>query len=404
MTQQKPIDRRSFLGKTLEMGTGIAAVHSILPSTILGANERVVMGLIGSGGRGRTVMQMFLKEEVQFAAVCDVYEPNLLQGLQLVGENAKFYTEHQKLLEQSDIDAVLIATPDHHHCPQLVDAVQAGKDAYCEKPLSYSIDEGVKTIQEVRKTKQVVQIGMQRRSAPFVREAHKLVEEGKLGKTHMCRAEWFWQRYNHPLDNSPLPGKIDWDKFCAPRPVVEFQPMKFRHWRYFWNFSGGNVTDQGTHLIDVIQWFMKSGTPQSAECFGKVYESIGAETPDTFSAIYDYGDFLAVWTLVYSNGYQKGWRIYLQGDKGTLILDDDGFRFYEEPWEQNKDKPPVEMKGSISAEPHVRNFLECMKSRQEPHAPIEIGHEAVSAMHLANAAWHNKRRAYLNNEATEVTF
>lgn len=391
------------MGKSAGIGAGLAAVHSILPHTVLGANEQIVMGIIGSGGRGRGVMQMHMKEGAKFAAVCDVYEPNLQMGLEMAEENAKSYSDYRKLLEQKDIDAVLIGTAEHNHCIQIIDSVQAGKDVYCEKPMSISIEEGAKTVQEVRKTDRIVQIGMQRRSAPSVHEAKKVVADGLLGKVHMCRAQWFWQHHNHPLDNSPLSGKIDWELFCYPRPVIEFEPMKYRYWRYFWNFSGGNVTDQGTHLMDVIQWFMESGTPSSAECFGKVYEATGSETPDTFTAMYDYGNFLANWMLVYSNSFQNGWSIYFHGDKGTLILDDAGFRLFEEPWEQHKDEPKIKFEGGIGAEPHVQNFLECIKSRKEPNAPVEVGHSAVCGPHLANVAWHNKKRAYLNKEATKVS-
>ncbi|MGC9327830.1 MAG: Gfo/Idh/MocA family protein [Candidatus Hinthialibacter sp.] len=403
MQHSPQINRRSFLSKSAGIGAAAAAVHSILPPSILGANEQIVMGIIGSGGRGRGVMQMHLKEGAKFAAVCDVYEPNLNLGLQLAAEKAKSYVDYRRLLEQSDLDAVLIATAEHNHCIQLIDSVQAGKDAYCEKPMSISIEEGAKTVKEVRKTDRIVQIGMQRRSAPSVHEAKKVVSDGLLGKVHMCRAQWFWQHHNQPLDNSPLGGNLDWEKFCYPRPVIEFEPMKYRYWRYFWNFSGGNVTDQGTHLMDVIQWFMESGTPRSAECFGKVYEALGSETPDTFSATYDYGDFLATWTLVYSNSFQNGWTIFFHGDKGTLILDDSGFRLFEEPWAQHRDKPLIDFKGGIGAQHHVKNFLDCVKSRQQPNAPVEVGHTAVCGPHLANVAWHNKRRAYLDENAAKAT-
>ncbi len=404
MNKTKSCDRRSFLKNSVSAGAGIAAIHSIIPHKVIGANDRIVMGIIGPGGRGRGVMKMHMSEGVKFAAVCDVFEPNRLRGLEMAEANAKSYIDYRKLLEQKDLDAVLIATAEHNHCVQMIDAVNAGKDAYCEKPMSNSIEEGAKTVKEVRKTDRIVQIGMQRRSAPSVHQAKKVIEDGILGKVHMCRAQWFWQQHNHPLDNSPINEKLDWEKFCYPKPVIDFEPMKYRYWRYFWNFSGGNVTDQGTHLMDVIQWFMNSGTPQSAECFGKVYESIGAETPDTFNASYDYGDFLATWTLVYSNSFQNGWTIFFHGDKATLILDDAGFRVFKEPWAENKDKPLVDFKGGIGTQPHVQNFLECVKSRQEPNAPVEVGHSAVCGPHLANVAWHNKRRAYLNKNATKVSF
>ena len=404
MDRKKEINRRSFLSKSAGNGAGLLAAAQIIPQSAFGANDQIVMGIIGPGGRGRGVMGMHMRAGVKFAAVCDVYEPNLNRGLEMAEENAKGYTDYRKLLEQKDIDAVLIGTAEHNHGVQVIDSVNAGKDAYCEKPMCHSIEEGNKMIEAVRATDRIVQIGMQRRSAPSVHQAKKIVDDGTLGKVHLVRAQWFWQHHNTPLNNAPLNNKLDWERFCYPRPVIDFEPMKFRYWRYFWNFSGGNVTDQGTHLMDVIQWFMNSGTPKEAECFGKVFEAKGSETPDTFSATYDYGDFITTWTLCYSNSYQNGWTILFQGDKATLILDDKGFRVFEERWPDHKDKPMIDFKGGIGAQPHVKNFLDCVKSREQPNATVEVGHCAVSGPHLANVAWHEKQRAYLNKDATKVRF
>ncbi|MEW6235271.1 MAG: Gfo/Idh/MocA family oxidoreductase [Candidatus Omnitrophota bacterium] len=399
--KNQTINRRHFLGKSAGIGAGVFAAPQIFSPKVLGANDKILMGIIGAGGRGRGVMRSLMGQGAEFIAVNDVFKPNLERGLEAAGAQAKPYDNYRMLLENKDIDAVLIGSPEHQHGVQLIDSVQAGKDAYCEKPMSNSIEEGNKMVKAVRAAKQIVQIGMQRRSSPAVHEAKKIIDDGKLGKIHLARAQWYWQHDNKPLNNSPLDGELDWKQFCYPKKEVKFEPMKYRYWRYFWVFSGGNVTDQGTHLMDVIQWFTNSGTPKEAECFGKVYETIGSETPDVFSAVYDYGDLIATWTLDYANRYQNGWTIFFQGDKGTMILDEDGYRYFEEPWEPGK-APALEYKGGIPTEPHTQNFLDCVKSRQEPNAPVEVGHKAVCGPHLSNVAWHKKRRAYLSEDATKV--
>ncbi len=407
MKKQSHVNRRSFVKGAAGTATAIAAMSNVFPQSVLGANDRVIMGIIGPGGRGRGVMRDFLRNNCKFVGVADAYSVNLERGLEIAGEGAKGYKDYRKLLEDNSIDAVLIATPEHQHGVQLIDSVRAGKDAYCEKPMSHSIEEGARMVEEVRKTGHIVQIGMQRRSSPAVHEAKKVVDEGKLGNVYMVKAKWNWN-WSEPLNYPPLEGELDWESFCFPNKPSEYRVEKFRNWRVFWEFSGGHVCDQGTHLMDVIQWFMNSGTPNMAECFGKVYKMTGAETPDVFSAIYQYDNFNASWELCYTSRYENGWQIKFLGDGGNLVLDGRGSRFYEDnpdegrsDWDWDR-KPDWEYKGPLPTMPHVENFLECLKSRKEPNAPVEVGHTAVCGPHLANVAWHNEVRAYLNPKATEV--
>lgn len=394
------INRRSFIERSTKT-LSIAAVPYITTRNVIGANEKIVMGIIGAGGRGRGVMNDLRRQDAEFNAVCEVYPPKRQQTLDQLGNDAKPYDDYRELLEQKDIDAVLIATPEHQHCVQLIHAVQAGKDAYCEKPMSNSIEEGFKTVQAVRETKQVVQIGMQRRSSEAVRNAKQVIDDGKIGKVYMVKAWWNWTAA-HRLNNSPLDAELDWQKFCYPKTNVKFEPMKYRYWRYFWPFSGGNCTDQGTHLMDVVQWFMNSGPPKSADCHGGVYEMFGSETPDVFTSIYDYGDFLASWTLNYNNKYQNGWSIQFQGTTGTMMVDGHGARVYGNEWRPDVE-PDMTIGGGIPTSPHTQNFLDCVRSREEPNAPVEVGHSAVCGPHLANVAWHNKNRAFLNSDASRAT-
>jgi predicted dehydrogenase len=231
-------------------------------------------------------------------------------------------------------------------------------------------------------------------------DAKAKVDQGMLGEVYFAKAQWNWIR-SRALDNTALPGELDWDAFSGPARPAPREPMQFRNWRYFWRYSGGNMTDQGTHLMDVIQWFTNSGTPRSAVCQGRVFQMEGSETPDAFAAAFEYPNMLATWNLNYNNDYENGWTIRLEGTGGTLILDDNGYRVYEAPWAE-KPLPVLEHQDRLPTIPHVRNFLECMKSREQPNAPVEVGHTAVCGPHLANIAFHTKRAAYLSPDATEA--
>ena len=396
-----PIGRRQFLA-----GAGAAlALSAVSYRRVLGANDRIHMGLIGSGNRGRNVMRTFLKhKDVAFDVVCDVYEPYLQMGLKDAGGEGRSCTDYRRLLDDKSLNAVVIGTPDHWHHDQLLDSLKAGKDAYLEKPMSLNVAQGADMVRAVRATKHVVQIGMQRRSAPAVIAAKKLVDAGELGKVTLVRAHWYWNMAPLKQDR-PLKGKLDWRAFCGPageQPLSRdgYENVEFLNWRYFWPFSGGNMTDQGTHLMDVIQWFLNDGKPPlSAVCQGQVHRLQPSETPDVFSAVFEYPNFLANWTLDYNNSYQDSWGIVFQGNKGSLELDDRGYRVYADPGKGKQRKPPVkDVKASLPTEPHVENFLACLRSRQEPNAPVEVGHHAVTGPHLANFALRQHCRAVLDGE------
>ncbi|HEX9003598.1 MAG TPA: Gfo/Idh/MocA family oxidoreductase [Blastocatellia bacterium] len=399
------INRRRFI---TEAGTGVAGASLLTAKSyarVIGANERIQMGIIGSGGRGRSVMGSFNKfaDQIEFIHVCDVYEPNINAGLKLSRSGAKTTMDYRELLNDKDVVAILNATPDHWHAGVLMDAVAAGKDAYSEKPFSYSIEQGAKMVKAVRATKQIVQVGMQRRSSEAVRGAKKLVDDGVLGEVVMARAQWFWNRKPMPK-KLELAGKLDWERFQGPaKKRYPLDERRFFHWRNFSDYNGGHLTDQGTHLMDVIQWFCNDGKPpRSAVCQGAIYVHKGADVPDTFSAVYEYPTFLATWTLCYGNSYEDSWKIHLQGKKATMVIDDDGYRVYPEPWDRPNIPPKTihEYKGGIPTDPHVKNFLDCVKSRQEPNAPVEVGHNAVTGPHLANMAMRQQKRVVLSDDGT----
>ena len=381
-------NRRDFL-----KSTAIASAPLFVPSRAFGANDRITYGLIGSGGRGRSLNRAFQKVGAQCVALCDVYEPHLDLARKDSPADVKTYVDYHDLLAQPGIDAVAIASPDHHHCPMLMAALDARKDVYQEKPLSHTLEESQRMVDAVRKSRQVVQVGMQRRSAESIMKAKKLVDDGVLGRISMVKPQWDWN-IAKPLDNSPLPGKLDWKRFLGSAKKRDLEPMRFRRWRYFWDYAGGNMTDQGTHLMDVVQWFTKSGPPRSAIMHGYVAKMTGSEHPDVFCAVFEYPEYMATWTLNYDNAYENGWSITFQGDKGTLILDEEGYRVYAEPWKRDA-QPIYEEKAPVPVEAHIQNFLDCIKSRQEPNCPVEIAAQAVAGPHLANQAFLKGRKVAL---------
>ena len=399
MTEQN--SRRSFIKQAGVAGAITAASYS----RVLGANDRIQMGIIGSGGRGRSVMGSFNqvgKDKVEFIHVCDVYEPYQAAALKLSREGAKATYDHRELLANKDVVAILNATPDHWHMQMILDSVAAGKDVYTEKPFALTIEQGAKIVKTVRASKQVVQVGMQRRSSEMVRAAKKLVDDGVLGEVAIARAQWYWNRPSDPTRWS-FKGKLDWERFQGPakKRYAQPEPPRFFSWRSFFDYNGGHMTDQGTHLMDVIQWLCNDGKPpKSAVCQGMNTIHMFGDVPDTFSAVFEYPKFMATWTLCYANSYEDAWKITIQGKKATMVLDDDGYRVFPEVWKRPSIPPATihDFKGGIPTDPHVANFLDCVRSRKDPNAPVEVGHNAVTGPHLANLALKSKTRVTLSDD------
>jgi predicted dehydrogenase len=225
---------------------------------------------------------------------------------------------------------------------------------------------------------------MQRRSAPALMEAKRLIDGGMLGQVTLVKPQWHWNIAKE-LNNGPLPGELDWRAFLGDAPVRELEPMRFRNWRYFFDYAGGNMTDQGTHLMDVTQWFTGHGAPLSAQASGYVAKMKGSEHPDVFSAIFEFPKMLATWTLDYANSYQNGWSITFLGDEATMVLDDAGYAVYKEPWKREA-APLKQAQAPVPMEPHIQNFFDCMKTRQDPNCTVEIAAAAVAGPHMANLA------------------
>jgi predicted dehydrogenase len=402
------ISRRDFVkDSTLTaIGTSLALSSGPFAGKVLGANEKITVGVIGCGSQGRWDMRDFLRQpDVQIAAVCDVYEANLNQARELTDGKAALYKDFRKLLEQKDIDAVIIATPDHWHAMPSIHACDAGKDVYVEKPLSHTIQEGRKMVEAARRNKRIVQMGTQQRSGKHFQQAVDIVRSGKLGKVVFART-WNYsnelpQGIGNPPDTDPLPG-LDWDMWLGPAPYVHYNRNRcLGNFRWFWDYAGGKLTDWGTHLIDVVHWAMDVDAPTTVYAAGaKYYIQDNRETPDNLEVIYEYPGFMMNYSNRIVNGYGidgRSYGIQFQGTQGTLFVDRSGFEFTPELQRVGDESaPPAEKpfkgEGSPQHLPHVRNFLDCVKSRQAPASEIEIGHRSTTAALLGNIALKVKQK------------
>ncbi len=308
---------------------------SSLVVAVAAPSEQIVLGVIGSGGRGTAVMGVFQKHaDVKVGAICDVYEPNLEQALsqaKKAGSTPKAYRNYKELLADKDIEAVLIATPEHWHAQMVLDAIAAGKDVYVEKPLCHTPEEGVALVKAAEKTKSIIQVGMQRRSYDLYLNARKIVAAGSLGKIRMVRSWWL----NNYLNSAPaqtLDGKLDWEQWQGPAPHAPFAPDRFRNWREYTEYSGGIVADQGAHVFDGIHLLMNASYPLAVNASaGKVHRP-GFETPESVVVIAEYPeDFLAVFTINYAAMHYKPKNdqlVQLDGDMARLDIGREDFKVF----------------------------------------------------------------------------
>jgi len=351
-----------------------------IPRRAFGANDRLAFGIIGTGNRGGWLHPAFMKLGAECVAVCDTYEPYMNRAKALSPAGCKMYADYHDLIAQPGLDFVVVATPDHQHRPMLYAALAAGKDVYLEKPFSMNLAQSAEMVSTVRKTDRIVQVGMQRRSMPFIYNAKKVIDDGALGKVWHARAAWNWN-FVEWLDET-LEGKLDWERFLGDAPKRPLDPKRFHWWRGFWDYSGGNMTDQGTHLMDVVQWMTGNSSPQSAIAGGAICRAKTAEAPDVFTSAYDFD-----------------WSVTFQGEKATMVMNRKGYRIFKEPepsaapWSAGgADTVIAEMADTDRPDLHQQNFLDCIKSRQQPNCTVEIAASAVAGPHMANIAYRENRR------------
>jgi predicted dehydrogenase len=393
-------NRRTFL---LGAG-GVLMAHAASPA------EQMVLGVIGSGSRGTFVMTVFQKETaVRVGAICDVYEPNLEKAASTAaqgGARAKLYRNYRELLADKDVDAVLIATPEHWHAQMVLDALAAGKDVYVEKPLCHTPEEGARLVEAEKTTKQIVQVGMQRRSYDLYQQGRELVAAGRLGAVRMVRSWWL----NNYLDSKPatkLDGPLDWEQWQGPAPRRVLDPNRFRNWRYYSDYSGGILADQGAHVFDGIHMLMGAGYPAAVNASAGKPHKAGVDQPESVVAIAEYPeDFIGVFSINYAAmQYQlrNDQLNQLDGDAARMDIGREELKVFAKGAEDVAALTRKSERGfGYATDLHVRNFLECVKTRREPTAPMRIAFQAALVVQMANLSLKQGRRVRWNQAAGRV--
>jgi predicted dehydrogenase len=400
--------RRAFLASSA-LALGAPAVKA------LGANERLNIGLIGCGNRGRTIATEALKLGHKLVAAADVAEfrfAALKPVLDKLGYSGKpaTYADYRHLLDHADLDAVIIATPDHHHKPVLLAAMAAGKHAYCEKPLSHTIDDGKEMVAAVRKAKRIVQVGNQRHSGDHWKQARDVIQSSDFGrlvwvKVWDCRNWIKRDPFAPPKDFDEKTAGIDWKAFLGTAPKRDFDPVRYWSWRWYWDYAGGLMTDIGAHQLDIVQWLGGVDAPKSVVANGGVYHYKHWETPDMIHGVWDYGKFAATFAVEFINGFD-GVGATFYGTKMTMHADATAggeIRFYETIDAPTPSLKPKRVIKVVNETPlHVKNWLESVQDNRDPSSPIELGHKVITAAHLANMAYRQGTKITWDAEKERV--
>lgn len=375
---------------------------------VLGANERIRGAVIGSGGRGRLLTSEFKEIGVEMAAVCDVYEPNLAAGLKAASTRAIGYEDYRRMLEDKSIDVVIVATPDHWHAQQTIDAVEAGKDVYVEKPLAHTIEDGFRMVEATRRTKRVVQVGTQRRSYDLFLDAKMIRDTSDMGSVHLVNA-WWYNRQDS-LRQASLQGRLNWEQWLGPAPKRELDPTRFFNWYYYWDYSGGLMVGQAAHVIDAINWFENRSYPLAVYASGGEVNLKPAEIPTNTCLNVEYpGNLLVVFTVGYQtmrySGHLDQMKQFL-GTKARFDVGRESYALYPENPKATRLEPAVQeaRPGTFGSATrmHIRNFLDCVRSRRDPNATVEMGQYTNVTMCMAIESLRSKRRVRYDQKARRM--
>jgi predicted dehydrogenase len=402
------VSRRAFL----TAASGLVVGSRLAASGVQGANDRIRIGVIGTGSRARGLMTT-LKELPgnEVVALCDVYEPRLLLAADIAGPAAVKVADYRRILDDRQIDAVVIGSPDHWHKAMTLDAVAAGKDVYVEKPVSHSIAEGAEMVKAIETSTQIVQTGTQQRSWDHWVLGKQIVDSGRLGQITFVHTYW----YQHATAGKYPPvslEQLDWKRWLGPAPDQPFRPERFFRWRHFWDFGGGGITDLMTHWIDVVHWYMGVEAPLSANTTGRSYNLKEWEAPDTVNTTLEFPkNFMTAYLGTYVSRVDDG-GLEFRGDRGTLKIDRTRLAFYRDDaaWAAGTLAPEPDIYVRSSGDgtiAHLQNWLDCIRSRKTPAANIRVGHQAARTAHIANASlragrmvrWDGSAERVLNQDA-----
>jgi predicted dehydrogenase len=396
--------RRNFM-KQAALGT--AAFLAYPTSKVLGANNRVRIGMIGVGGRGQDLLQQILKvPDVELVAMADVYTRRHDEAKKMA-PGIQTLDDHRRLLDMKDLDGIIVASPLHIHNHHFLNTLAAGKDLYSEKTMTWSIPEADQCVAAARKSDRVVQIGLQHESSGALADSKKWIADGVVGKITQVES---WMSRNTPHGKGqwvrPVPSdctaqNVNWNAFLNGRPDQAFDPYKFINWRLYWEFSGGNITENMVHQIAWIMSALDLPVPAAAYMSGGVFsEKDGRQVPDTIAVTFDFpNDTVVTWQSTFSNSrYGLGERIL--GSDGTIEHTEgetdmvkgqspETTRYFPEKANRSSGSALV---GKTEDQNHMANWIDCIRTRKTPNAPVEIGYRSAVAAHMANLSYRGKRR------------
>jgi predicted dehydrogenase len=413
------ITRRNFV-ETFGISAGAMAIQGApARAGIPSALEKIQLGLIGAGSRGNQLLDSFLKQPVaEIIAVADVDDHHAGQTCDRIKKETgcapQMARDYRAMLDRNDLDAVIIATPDHWHALPAIHAVLAGKDVYVEKPVAHNVAEGQAMVRAARKTNKIMAVGTQQRSSSHFRKAVEIVRSGKLGKVFWVQT-WNFENIS-PLGlgkypDSEAPSYVDYERWLGPAPRRSFNPNRFHLlFRWYFDYAGGMMSDWGVHLNDIVVWALNSKGPRSVYTTGGIFTSDDdRDTPDTMQVVYEFPECTLTYSMRKGNGLKLNghdYGILFCGTDGSLMLDRNGFDVIPEkvvlPYGiklVHGDRPirkialePETMKGDDGQNEHVRNFLDCLKTRATPIADIEVAHRSTNTCHLGNISYRLGRK------------
>jgi predicted dehydrogenase len=423
MSNPKSLTRRNFLKKSTTTAAALGAGSFVFPRTaksadaVAGANERLNIGLIGCGGMGGSNIRRVMKEpNVKVTSLCDIAEFRLNDTAKFVEERQDdkpktIFGKFDPMLDDKGVDGVFICTPDLWHFAPFMAAIDAGKHVYQQKPMSFTIEQGMQMVAKAKsRPKQTVQIGTQRRSNLHYYKARDMIKDGTLGDICFVRC-WDtrnWSR-NDPFAPHPYEGKIDWERFELPcKTKHKFDPWRYFAWRWYWDYAGGLVTDVGVHVLDIVHLLTGKTMPKSVVANGGVYLLKYWETPDVVNAVWDYGDYAVTFTGNFTNGKQgDGFAIY--GTDATLYeVNADGDKYGAKRGDVviERDRGDDRLIAVIkheAPESHEGNWIRCIREGATPNAPVELGFSSELPLLLANLSYRAGKRLGWDPEQQKVT-
>ena len=441
MVGKDAMDSRAAAGRLTRRAfvkAGAVGLGALAAGRVLGANERIGVGLIGFGLIGRIHTRSFMEQpDVRIVGVSDVYQPRLDAAAEMVGGNVARHRDFRRLLDSKDVEAVVVATPDHWHGLMTMMACAAGKDVYVEKPFSLFVREGRWMVQVARRHKRVVQVGVQNRSGPVFERAREFVRNGKLGQMVSAQNS-YWRNvmpgFGAPPDQDP-PAALDWDLWLGPAPARRYNPNRaIYHFRWFWDYSGGQMTNLGQHSLDLIHWFLDVKAPKAVySTGGRFFLKDNCEVPDTQDVIHEYPGFTVATQYREATAGRSGLgmgAMIFSGTFGSIAVGRSGYEVFPDtqvnpvnavaailgghpvggpqpvPDEQGKLWTEKEKDDSGDAmkdyRRHARNFLDCMRSRKDPVADMESGHRVATTCHLANISLRTGRKITWDAEREDI--